>query len=117
MLAELTKSHSAPAKENISEEMTCPNCGISYNEFQAKGRFGCANDYQEFREELYPLIERIHGRTQHVGKIPLNSEVSTVHRDIMNLQKEMRAAVENEDYEKAAELRDKINSLKQEIEK
>ena len=59
-----------------SEEMAalnqreCPQCGIKFVEFRNSGRLGCPHDYHEFREELTPLLENIHGETRHVGKAP-----------------------------------------------
>src|SRR5438128_7270664 len=48
----------------------CPNCGIKFIEFRNTGRLGCPHDYQEFREELTPLLENIHGEIKHCGKSP-----------------------------------------------
>jgi protein arginine kinase activator len=109
LLSELTKAH----KPETSPDLVCKNCGLSYRDFQARGRFGCAQDYAAFRKELLPMIERIHGRTQHVGHAPSASGGSSKHQELMDLQREMRSAVEREDYEVAAELRDRIGALKQ----
>src|SRR6516164_1838463 len=48
----------------------CPICGIKFVEFRNSGRLGCPHDYEEFRHELIPLLENIHGETKHCGKIP-----------------------------------------------
>src|SRR6185369_5737226 len=48
----------------------CPLCGIKFVEFRNSGRLGCPHDYQEFREDLLPLLENIHGETKHCGKTP-----------------------------------------------
>jgi len=48
----------------------CPVCGIKFVEFRNSGRLGCPHDYQEFREELVPLLENIHGEVKHCGKTP-----------------------------------------------
>src|SRR5580704_13420639 len=48
----------------------CPQCGLKFVEFRNSGRLGCPHDYQEFRDELAPLLENIHGETRHCGKTP-----------------------------------------------
>ncbi len=110
LLAELT----VDGGNEISKKSTavCDNCGLTYDEFQARGRFGCANDYKAFREELMPMIERIHGKTQHVGKVPGDACNSSNHQDLMDLQKKMKDAIEREAYEEAAQIRDQINTVK-----
>ena len=52
------------------DQIVCPNCGISFKEFRAQGRLGCPHDYVAFETELLPLLENIHGETQHMGKVP-----------------------------------------------
>ncbi|MBN1256532.1 MAG: UvrB/UvrC motif-containing protein [Planctomycetes bacterium] len=111
MLAGLSKKKSAASDSSLD----CPECGLSYNEFQARGRLGCPHDYQAFHEELMPMIERIHGKTQHVGKSIAANKASARQKEILNLQRKMRAAVEREAYEEAAELRDTINRMKQRL--
>lgn len=50
--------------------LTCPDCGMTLNEFRTKGRLGCPRDYEIFREHLDPLIERIHNAKHHHGRGP-----------------------------------------------
>jgi protein arginine kinase activator len=107
LLAELTGGKGGADPETGS--LVCEECGLSYNEFQARGRLGCPNDYQAFRKELLPMLERIHGRTRHQGRAPGGEGT---RQELMDLQRRLRAAVEREEYESAAELRDRINHLK-----
>ncbi len=91
---------------------TCPVCGLSYLEFRSQGRLGCPLDYNIFEKGLLPLIERMHGSTQHVGKVPANAGSEIVKKnELIQLRKELNEAVERENYEVAAELRDKIYEL------
>lgn len=83
----------------------CEICGMSLAEFKAGGRLGCPHDYESLRETLEPLLERIHRSTAHAGKAPREIRVR-------EWKKQMKAAVEAEDYEEAARLRDLINSFK-----
>ena len=96
-----------------ASDVRCQECGISFAEFREKGRFGCPGDYAVFREQLLPLIENIHDATAHTGKIPAGAgggADSRQHR-LLRLRKDLAAAVEDEQYEEAARLRDAIGSL------
>lgn len=92
----------------------CPSCGIKFVEFRNSGRLGCPNDYQEFRDELMPLLENIHGEARHCGKtprrLPQNKQVQT---ELVQLRKQLHQAVTKEAYEEAARLRDRIRSLEE----
>jgi protein arginine kinase activator len=87
--------------------LTCPACGIKYMEFRAEGRLGCPHDYEAFRVGLEPLLKRIHRNLRHVGKAPkrcrLNSGSQT---ELLQLRTKLRCAVDSENYEEAARLRD-----------
>jgi protein arginine kinase activator len=91
----------------------CENCGITWAEFRQSGLFGCANDYVAFEKDLTPLLQRAHeGATHHVGKVPTRRGGTGVPMkrqiDLTKLRKELAKAVEAEDYERAAKLRDQI---------
>ena len=105
LLAMLTSEPKAPAK-------TCSGCGLSYDEFQHTGKLGCAHCYQDFSEELRPLLFRIHGRNQHAGRIPAGQE-KTIQKQqcIEELRERMEKAVITENFEEAAALRDQIRAL------
>ncbi|MHC4872357.1 MAG: UvrB/UvrC motif-containing protein [Planctomycetota bacterium] len=113
LLSELTGAHGIEKKSDL----VCEACGLSFSDFQARGRFGCANDYKAFRDELIPMIERIHGKTRHMGKVPKEAGKSSNHQNLMDLQKKMKAAIEREAYEEAAEIRDQINRIKKDVDK
>ena len=94
----------------------CPNCGLSLSQFGEIGRFGCSRCYQTFGEGLEPLLRRVQGTTQHTGKVPKRAGGKLgVKREIEKLKVRLRQAVREEAYEKAAELRDKIRSMEQQI--
>lgn len=89
----------------------CPRCGLSYAEFRRTGRLGCAACYESFRDELLPLLRRIHGSTEHVGRFPPGHADGVESRaELRRLRAELAHAVRREDYEKAAELRDSIQA-------
>jgi len=108
----------AAADEVLEEldQLVCPNCGITFREFRSQGRLGCPQDYLAFERELLPLLESIHGETQHVGKCPRRApHASQRQYQLIKLRSELRSAIESEDYEAAAKLRDRIQSLEKEL--
>ena len=103
-----------PNPEELEEldKLVCPNCGTTFREFRSQGRLGCPHDYIAFENELMPLLENIHGETQHVGKFPLRApDASRRQYQLIKLRTELRTAVEGEQYEEAARLRDEIQDL------
>lgn len=103
------------AEEEDLDEMDnlmCPDCGINFSEFRAKGRLSCPRCYDAFGEELRSLLENIHGHRQHAGKYPQsNPGRSEKHYTLIKLRNQLRQAIEEEEYETAATLRDEIQSL------
>ena len=98
------------------DDRVCPNCGISFKEFRTQGRLGCPHDYVEFETDLLPLIENIHGETQHCGKLPRRApDSSRRQHQLIRLRSELKAAVEDEDYEQAARLRDEIQEIESQL--
>jgi len=90
----------------------CPVCGIKFLEFRNSGRLGCPHDYDEFREELTPLLENIHGEARHCGKTPRRQpRARQLQAELVQLRKQLTQAVNKENYEEAAKLRDKIKQL------
>lgn len=97
------------------DQQCCPVCGISFYEFRNQGRLGCPHDYSAFADELEPLVANIHGASQHTGKRPKHSPVSSEKQtDLIRLRREMKEAVEQEEYERASQLRDEIRRLEEE---
>jgi protein arginine kinase activator len=92
----------------------CPQCGIKFVEFRNSGRLGCPHDYEEFRQELLPLLENIHGETKHCGKMPRRlPQNKQTQSELMQLRNRLKQAVTKEDYEEAAKLRDRIRQLEE----
>jgi protein arginine kinase activator len=90
-------------------KLTCPDCGITYAEFRSQGRLGCPHDYDVFAEPLKEVLEKIHGTTEHVGKLPRRAGADTLaQRELLQLRRQLQEAVESEHYEDAARLRDLI---------
>ncbi len=95
------------------EELTCPFCGLSTADFKEVGRLGCPQCYSTFEEYLRGLLRRIHGGTQHVGKVylPPDPSASEKEKRLEALRRTLVRAIDSEDFERAAELRDQIQTL------
>jgi protein arginine kinase activator len=93
-------------------ELKCPRCGFSQADFKKSGRLGCPECYQTFAEGLAGLLKTMHKGTRHVGKAP---EALRQTRDrterLKSLQKKLNRAIETEDFELAAQLRDQIKAM------
>ncbi|MDD5067202.1 MAG: UvrB/UvrC motif-containing protein [bacterium] len=101
-------------KSGIDDEniIKCPLCGISYDEFLESGKLGCGYCYTSFREQIKPILRRIHGCIYHKGKVPVKYKKRIkIVKDLKVLNNRLRMALKKEDYEEAAFLRDKIKKI------
>jgi protein arginine kinase activator len=91
----------------------CPYCGLKLDDFKKTGRLGCSHCYVTFEPHLRPLLRRLHGGTQHIGKVylPPNPSVAQREERLAGLRRKLSKAVESEDFERAAQIRDLIKSL------
>jgi protein arginine kinase activator len=110
------KNPSAAAGENDDDAAAaaakCPACGLTFLEFRNHGRFGCAYDYEAFKPELRTLMENIHENTHHTGKSPRRApKARTVHTELAQLREQLQTLVNDENYEEAARIRDRIKQL------
>jgi len=91
--------------------LTCPDCGTTYAEFRNQGRLGCPHDYEVFSDALKEVLEKVHGAAEHTGKLPRRAGADLAgQRQLMQLRRQLQAAVEGEKYEEAARLRDLIKN-------
>lgn len=94
------------------ENLKCPTCQNSYQKIAETGYVGCSECYQHFAKQLEPIMLKIHGSNQHRGKIPKRmGNTYRLRREIEELKQSLKKAVEHEEYEEAAQLRDKIKLL------
>src|SRR5437588_8883577 len=90
-------------------EIKCPRCGFTQADFKKAGRLGCPECYKTFSEALDGLLKTMHKGTRHVGKVPESLRHSRDLSDRLTLlQKKLSKAIEDEDFEEAAILRDEI---------
>ncbi len=109
-------SAALPARSGATH---CKLCGSTMNDIKKTGKVGCSECYDTFFSELMPTIRNVHGNTEHIGKRPV-IEYETVEDDkpeqqedkkLESLKAELKQAIEDENFERAAELRDKIKEL------
>ncbi len=103
--------------QSLPSPVRCEFCGSSLNEIIQSSRVGCARCYETFYEQLQPTLQRIHGALEHTGKAPEADPVAARRREkeqeINRLRSEIAAAVQAEDYERAARLRDEIRGIEE----
>ncbi len=110
-------NHTEDDKGSEFDEYTCPDCGMKYAEFRKGGRLGCAACYKAFREPLDSLLLKVHGNLQHAGRMPggLKNDAS-IRFTIEKLKQELVKAIAAEEYEQAAQIRDKVRMLNAQLE-
>ncbi|MFH1199012.1 MAG: UvrB/UvrC motif-containing protein [Candidatus Omnitrophota bacterium] len=121
LLAGLAEFGKPASGKDIQQQVNikCPVCGLTYADFKKIGRLGCGNCYEAFKRYLAPLLKRIHGSSQHVGKSPsklgaaltVKAKSITSVPDLQDLKFRLQKAIESEAFEEAAKLRDQIKEL------
>jgi len=95
-------------------DLTCPRCGLTFEKFIRQGRFGCGECYRAFRPRLEPIMRKIHGSSLHKGRLPTSASDETLPiKEEERLESELKKAVEAEDFERAADLRDKLKVIRE----
>ena len=109
-IVQLLKQSAHKAREDGG--LTCPRCGMTLSEFRTKGRLGCPHDYEIFAPHLEGLLRRVHNATRHVGRVPgVDEDALRRKTRLSDLQAKLEAAIREEQYECAAQLRDEIQSM------
>ncbi|ENQ3080750.1 TPA: UvrB/UvrC motif-containing protein [Bacillus pseudomycoides] len=100
-----------------TDPLQCSKCNMTYSQFAKIGRFGCSSCYETFKEQIQPMLKRLHGGyTSHNGKIP-NCIGGNIHlkKELDELKLKLQECIQQEEFEQAAELRDKIRSLENQL--
>lgn len=115
LLSNFVKMHGGAVTERAGRaaDLVCGECGMKFSEFRESSLLGCPGCYKAFEGPLSPLIERAHeGATHHVGKVPSRAGASEATQvQLQRMRKRLDLAVQSEDYELAARLRDDIGRL------
>jgi len=104
-------------KSALQEKLVCPNCKLTFEEFTRQGRFGCGTCYKAFRHRLEMIMRKIHGASLHRGRNPQMETASQALpvKEEERLELELRKAITEEEFERAAEIRDKLKSIKENL--
>lgn len=94
--------------ESIMDKV-CPACGYHFAQFKSNGLLGCDQCYESFKDELRPVIKRIHGNIIDKPENPAGTKAS-VQDKLKALKEDLAKAIAAEEYEKAAQLRDQIRA-------
>jgi len=97
-----------------STKLKCPNCELSYDDFKKIGKLGCSQCYTTFKKYLSPLLKKIHGSHKHIGKAPVKLAHTLNNRKSLTLEElrqKLQRAIEMEEFEEAARIRDQIREL------
>lgn len=105
-------------EEMLTDDKKCPSCSLTFAQFGQVGRLGCSDCVPAFEDKLKPLLKRIHGGSIHTGKVPEKArERVNILRELDQLKDELQAKVQNEEFEKAALLRDRIKEIEQDVDR
>lgn len=104
-----------PSGSLATRTVRCEKCGSTFNDIVNSSKIGCADCYKTFYDKLLPSLQRIHGKTRHEGKTPKAVKLAdTPQNRIEQLEKQLNEAVEKQDFETAAKLRDEIKAIREE---
>ena len=93
-------------------DITCERCGTRFIEFRKTGFFGCERCHEVFGDQMDDILKQIHGAAVHDGKTPSSSKRDPeLKKHLRTLRMRLKRCIGSEDYERAAELRDKISAL------
>jgi protein arginine kinase activator len=106
LLAALPADRAAAGKRTPWQN--CPACGLSFDQFRQKGRLGCEQCYDFFREPLLPLLRQFHQAEEHRGRSGPEPAETPDAAETRDLKEKIRRAVAEENYELAARLRDQL---------
>jgi protein arginine kinase activator len=97
-------------------EVACPACGLTQADFKKSGRFGCPQCYTTFADGLPAMLKTMHKGLRHVGKVPHALRPKRESADqLKQLNRRLEKAIQTENFEEAAQLRDQIRALKQQV--
>lgn len=117
LLAGMADFEKPSSKEEVVT-IKCPSCGLTYADFKKIGRLGCGECYNIFRKYLAPLLKRIHGSNQHIGKNPAKTKAAAkLYKKkvgLPELKNQLQKAIRQEAFEEAARLRDQIKKISEE---
>lgn len=106
----------------LKEEEKCPSCGYTFENYADTGLFGCPDCYEIFSDRLDEIFLKLHGKNRHPKLVSKKSSIENISEkkikkddEIIELKKQLSILVKNEEYEKAAIIRDKIKEIEKNV--
>ncbi len=121
ILSGLAAGAASSEKTEAKSKITCRTCGLSFDAFTRQGRFGCGDCYRTFRHDLEQMMRKIHGASLHRGRSPVltasdsDTGLPIPVKEEERLEQELKKAIDLEDFERAAEIRDKLKSIRESL--
>ena len=97
-------------KKTRHAQQKFPACGMRSSDFHETSRLGCATCYDAFRDELMPMIQDMQSGPKHTGKVPVREKA---HSELAAIEDALQKAIEEQNFEEAARLRDLVRDLRQ----
>lgn len=99
-------------KNQYMKNKICPSCGLSDSELRSGGKFGCPECYSVFSDVIDNMLKKMHLSNEYKGMKPAGqSKKISLKKRIENMREDMQKAVDRQEYEEAARLRDAIKKL------
>jgi len=124
-LSDSTKATAVAKEGDKASVLKCSRCALPYEDFRKFGRLGCGECYTSFKEHLTGLLRKIHGSNKYLGKTPamykenqtdapVEGAIALLPSEALaDLKQQLQSAIAAEDFEKAAQIRDKIRNFEQ----
>ena len=123
-LAELFDTKKPQAEEEV-QDLACTVCGTTFQSYRKTGKLGCAACYEVFAPVLVREFALKQHGSVHCGKTPPEtveqwqdptvSERIGLRKELERLRRGLDESIRREEFELAAELRDRIASIEAEI--
>jgi len=112
--AELFGGLSTAQRRRSDTRRRCTLCGLTFSDLVRSGKVGCAKCYEVFADELAPTVNQLHGKAEHNGRAPGHFAAKNEKKNkLKKLKAELRCAIESQDFEQAAVLRDRIKEIEE----
>ena len=108
-------SQGMPERTRTVSSVTCDRCGTNKTDFESKGLLGCGNCYETFVDDLKFILRRIHGSNKHIGHRPSTRRKVKKLPDINLLRRQLQSAIDDENFEEAARLRDLVRDYEAQL--
>lgn len=98
------------------QAVRCDRCGMSFDDFNQNGKFGCDHCYEVFDAQISPLVKRLQGSLAYEGRVPSRGTgVFKTKHQIKRLRQELDKSIRAEKFEEAARIRDEIKVLEESL--